>query len=178
MEFDKNSGDSRKRRQLWCEMSILALATAFGPLEERLKKEFPEKTKEEVNDIFTKCLGGAIHVLSEVFNDKTSEEIFDIYASYTWFDSVLEKMKAGINKRVEKFIRDLSGIKEACNKEQYFAQKVRDIFDDININEVTKFAKNHVSIQGLLLLMDAFAGVEQEQINKDVVRIWSIISNT
>jgi len=33
----------------------------------------------------------------------------------------------------------------------------------------------HVSIQGLLLFMDAFAAVDQEKINKYVVEIFSIL---
>lgn len=178
IEFDNNSGNNRKKTKLWFEMSILAIATALGFLEECLKREFPEKKNEEIDDICGNCEIDAICVLSEVFNDRIKEEIFDIYASYTWFDQkiIQKKSKTPIIKRIEKSIRNFAKIKEDTqNKEHHFANRIKEIFNDIDLNELVKFAKMHVSIQGLLLFMDAFAAVDQEKINKDVVEIFSIL---
>lgn len=181
IEFDNNSGENRKKRKLWFEMSILAVATALGFLKECLKKEFPEKKNEEIDDIRGNCEIDAIRVLSEVFNDRTKEEIFDIYASYTLCDlkTIRKKSKTPIIKRIEKSIRNFAKIKEDTHdKEHHFANRIKEIFDDIDLNELVKFAKMHVSIQGLLLFMDAFAAVDQEKINKDIVEIFSILGIT
>ena len=61
------------------------------------------------------------------------------------------------------------------HKEHHFANRIKEIFNDIDLNKLLKFAKRHVSIQGLLLFMDAFAAVDQEKINKDVVEMFSIL---
>ena len=177
IEFDNNSGKNRKKTKLWFEMSVLAVATALGFLKECLKREFPEKTNEEIDDIRSNCEIDVIRVLSEVFNDRTKEEIFDIYASYTFCDlnTIQKKSKTPIYKRIEESIRNFAKIKENTHdKEHHFANRIKEIFNYLDLNELVKFAKMHVSIQGLLLFMDAFAAVDQEKINKDVVEILGI----
>jgi len=178
IEFDKNSGENKQKNMLWFEMSILAVATALGFLKESLKKGFSEKTNEEIDDIRGNCEIDSILVLSKVFNDRTKEEIFDIYASYTWFDQkiIQEKRETSIITVYERSIKSFFKIKEdSYDKEHHFANRIKEIFNDIDLNELAKFAKMHVSIQGLLLFMDAFAAVDQDKINKDVVEIFSIL---
>jgi len=160
-------------------MSILAIATALRFLEERLNEGFLEKTKKEIDDIRESCEIIAIIILEKVFNNRTKEEIFDVYASYTWFIQkiIQEKSVTSIIREYEEYIRKFFKIKEdTFDKEHHFAHRIKEeIFNDIDLNDLAKFAKMHILIQGILLFIDAFAGVEQDKINKDVEKICSIL---
>jgi len=61
------------------------------------------------------------------------------------------------------------------DKEHHFANRIKEIFNDIDLNKLVIFEKMHVPIQTLLLFVDAFAAVDQEKINKYVVEIFSIL---
>lgn len=170
-----------ERTKVWFEMSVLAIATAARVLEDRLKKEFANKKESVINDICGDCVVALIDTLNRVFNDRSGEEIFDIYASYTWFeqlDILQGKTTTPFNEWLEKNIRDWARIEKSVHdKEHHFANRVSKILNDIDLDELAKFAKRDISIQGLLLAMDAFAAVEQEEINKKVAEFFSILKN-
>jgi hypothetical protein len=180
MEFGVDPKEEEKMKVLF-EMSVLAVATAAEVVEDRLKKEFVKKKESVIADIFGDCEVVLIDTLHRIFNDRNAEEIFDIYASYTWFEQLnilQEKTKTPFNEWLEKNIRDWAKIgKSVHDKEHHFANRVSKIFGGIDLDELAEFAKRDISIQGLLLAMDAFASVEQEQINKKVAQFFSILGN-
>jgi len=180
MEFGINPKEEEKWK-VWFEMSVLAVATAAGVVEDRLKKEFGNKTESVINDICGDCVVLLIDTLNGVFNDRSGEEIFDIYASYALLEQsniLQEKPETAFGEWLEKNIRDFVRIEESVHdKEHHFANRVSKIFSDIDLDELAKFAKKDISIQGLLLAIDAFAAVEQDEINNKVAELLPILKD-
>ena len=181
MEFGFDCGENEEKRyKVWFEMSLLAIAIASRILKDRFKKEFANKKDWVIDNIYGNCEVAFIDTLSRIFGMFNIEEIFDIYASYAWFElNILqEKTKTPTTEWLEKNIRDWAKIEKSVNDEEHhFASRVSKIFNDIDLDELAKFAKRNISIQGFLLSMDAFAAVNQEQINKDVAEFFSILKN-
>ena len=165
----------KDKMEICFEMSILCISVASKFLEDVLNKEF--ENIKNVEDIFSDCEIQMINTLTMFFRDKEPEAIFDIYASYTYFKKgiLTKKENHSSIEWLEKSLRNFANIEmNVYDEENHFASRVNKKYKNINKKKLVEFAKLNISIQGLLLTMDAFTGVEQSEIIRVVKHFFSI----
>jgi len=155
---------------LFLEMALLVTAQSLGIVRERFEKQFTKTQGDKFDDFFDSNVAvPVLKVLSNIFG-KEATEIFDIYAPYEYLPIEYEEDVKN-NVIVQESVKDFYKIaKNTKTKEQHFAVRIRKLFE-IEEALIIHFASRFLIGLGLCLSMDAFAAVDQVDIEKLIKKL-------
>ncbi|MFC1828993.1 hypothetical protein ACFL0O_05220 [Thermodesulfobacteriota bacterium] len=173
--------ESEKENLLALEMTVMVMSKALEVTKGRIAHQFSEKDKDEIKKIIDDYVDHpALDTIAYFFAYMSIDDIFNPYVIYTVLRSEFEEGSGKVNEAkrsgqsniVERTFKMLSGSHKTGastqSKEQHFTKRIQELFGDVSEEDVRSFVTTHLAIQGYFLSFDAFAGVDQEQINDTV----------
>lgn len=164
------------------EMHILVLTKGLLVVTDILHKHLPSK-KEELDDMISDCEIDCFVIMERMYQHsrKSREDIFNAYEEYSWLDKpnpLKGQSKSKFIEEIHSKVRKFSRIDDdTTSQEDHFALRIKKEINRIDKTVLIDFAKKHITIQGLLLAMDAFAAVEQDKIDSGVREFFNLFKD-